>query len=144
MITISPSILAPARAMREVACALSLFPSRKFKPPRLMMYGSAVRTALARVDREDSENLPEVMADAILFGQCVESRVLGVTLPDPEKFPAGVQAALSRAIGNVELWTPVIRSLTTLLLRDGRVTGAQMFNVAECGNTSGTGQLATA
>ena len=103
-----------------------------------MMYGSAVRTALARVDRDDAENLPEVVADAILFGQCVESRLLGVTLPDPEKFPAGVQAALSRAIGNVELWTPVIRSLTTLLLRDGRVTGAQMFNVAECGNTSGT------
>jgi hypothetical protein len=58
-------------------------------------------------------------------------------LLDPAQFSAGVEAALSHAIGNVELWTPVVRSLTELLIRDGRLTGAQMINIAESSNTSG-------
>jgi hypothetical protein len=93
--------------------------------------------ALSRIDRESSENLAEVFADAILFGQCVESRMLGVALPDPAKFPPGVQTTLARAVGNVDLWMPIVRSLVALLLRDDRVTGAQMTAVADCGNTSG-------
>jgi hypothetical protein len=71
------------------------------------------------------------MADALLFGQCVESRILGVVLPDPAKFPAGVQAALTRAMNNAELCSPIISSITEVLLREGRVTGAQMSGVAE-------------
>jgi len=101
------------------------------------MFGSIIRVALSRIDREDSENLAEVMADAVLFGQIVESRMLGVTLPDPAKFPAGVNAALARAMTSAELWKPIVNSLTELLLRDGRVTGAQFATVSECGNTSG-------
>jgi hypothetical protein len=137
MIDLTPSKLERARAAREVATALSLYTSGKFRAPRLLMFGSVIRTALSRVDREDSENLPEVMADAVLFGQCVESRTLGMALPDPAKFPPGVQTTLARAIDNVERWTPIIKSLTALLLRDGRVTGSQMIDVAERGDNYG-------
>lgn len=137
MMDITPSKLERARAMREVATALSLYLSGKFRAPRILMFGSIIRTALSRIDREDSENLAEVMADAVLFGQIVESRMLGVALPDPAKFPAGVNAALARAMSNADLWRPVLNSLTALLLNDGRVTGAQMASVSEIGNTSG-------
>src|SRR6266851_1681213 len=121
---ITPSKLEQARAAREVATALSLFLSGMFHAPRLMVYGSVIRTALCRVDRESSDGVPEAIADALLFGQCVESYLLGMSLPDPAKFPAGVRSTLARAIGNADLWRPVIRSLTELLLRDGRLTGA--------------------
>jgi hypothetical protein len=134
---ITPNKLEQARAAREVATALSLYLSGKFHAPRLMVYGSVIRTALCRVDPDDSDGLPEVIADALLFGQCVESRLLGVALPDPAKFSAGVQTTLTRAMENADLWRPIIKSLTDVLLRDGRITGAHMTSIAECGNTGG-------
>jgi hypothetical protein len=132
---LTPSKLERARAAREVATALSLFLSGKFRPPRLMLYGNAVRTALCRMDGEDSD--ADAVADATLLGQYVESEMLGVKMPNPEKFPAGVQVALARAANCADLWRPVISALAAILLRDGRVTGHQFSILSECSNTSG-------
>src|SRR5438874_2575670 len=116
MIDLTPSKLEQARAAREVGVALSLYLSGKFRAPRLLMYGTAIRVALSRVNRrDDGDDLADVTADALMFGQCVESQMLGVALPDPATFPAGVQTALSRAIGNADLWRPIIRILTKTL-----------------------------
>jgi hypothetical protein len=133
-VEITRGALERARVAREVATALALFLSGAFTA-RLMLFGNVVRTALSRVDRADPENLPGIMSDSVLFGQCVESHMLGIPLPDPVRFSAGVQTILARALDNVERWTPIIRSLTTLLLRDGRLTGDQISKLAENGNT---------
>jgi hypothetical protein len=57
---------------------------------------------------------------------------------DPGAFPAGLETTLARALANVELWHPVIKWLTALLQRDGRVTGNQFVKQAELSNTSDT------
>jgi len=137
MIEITASKLERARAAREVATALALFLSGKFHAPRLMMYDSIIRTALCRVDRESSDGVSEAIADALLFGQCVESYLLGMSLPDPAKFPAGVRSTLTRAVINSDLWRPVVKALVDLLLKDGRITGAQITAASEGGNAGG-------
>ena len=118
------------QAIRQVAHALSLYTSGKFRAPRMFMVGPLARTMLTRADN-DNDGLADAMAEADLLAQTAEIRALGLLWPvglndsAVQQQPPRKAVVLNRTAVLLEQLWPAIQELSGLLIGQGTLLGSQ-------------------